>query len=344
MTDTIAATGTPTEAVAADTDDLERFVDRARAHAASLDDLAERVAEARSLVVGSVGAVPIPAATLDDLVASAGEATAFVHSVWMALVDGSGPQARAAPVDGSGPLARALAEDGPAPGEETDPLVSAGVLPDGRHGPLAYPLYLGSQASLAVWTSSEWMVRARKQTFHPRDAAGRYVGAAAHPRRSWLALAGADRNWNPKPGQAAAVDRWRTAGRWAGRVGTAAVLVGSGWAEWQALAADPTLSTADRVGQTAAVAASTTAGSWGGVWLGTQAGVAIGTAICPGAGTVIGAFVGGFIGGVAGGQLGNMAGQEIKGVAGDLADGAVDLVEDLGDVGGAALDAVTFWD
>ena len=327
MTDTTTSPGPPTatatvDEVAADTDDLEVLLERSRAVAAAVDELANRVANARSMVANAIG-VSGPAPTVfRELRAAAEQIASHVASVTDALAGGVRPLDSAA--------------DG-------DPLVDLGLLPDRANGPLTYPLYLGSQASLSASASSTWMVRVRTQTFHPRDAAGRYAGRAAHPRMARLALAGDERNWNPRPGQAAAASRWRSVGRHAGRVGTAAVLVGSGWAEWQALAGDPSMSTADRVGQTTAAAAATTAGSWAGVWLGSQAGVAVGTAICPGVGTVVGALVGGFVGGVVGGQLGHVVGQGIKGVAGELADGAAGRIGDLRGFGRSAIDVATFW-
>ena len=163
-----------------------------------------------------------------------------------------------------------------------------------------------------------------------------------------LRAATSSKNYHARAYQAAARNRWASAGRWANRAGGLITGLSAGWNQWQADSDDPSMGDVEQgtravtMGATTAVGAM--AGAKGGAWLGG----AIGTAICPGVGTVVGGVVGGLVGGAVGGFVGSEFGQavidDVGNAAEDAADWAGDQLSDAGDALADAGDALTFWD
>lgn len=332
-----ASAGVSTSAVSADADALAAFVDRGRRLLDALQGVEERLVARRSSVTATLGADEAigvrGAESLDELIGRVTETVSFVDGVQHDLVT-------------STPLLGPRVAD-PGPQSPRHPahrlLIDLGFAPDPHAGFLTWPLYVAANSSLATAATADWMDKVRTHRFQPRPIGGRWRSVRDIPRHRWPGLARNPDSWNPRRGQAARAGRWSRVGRWAGRAGTVTVLVGSGWAEWRRSGADPSLPTSQRVGRTVTMGATTALGSWGGVTAGSYAGATIGTFLCPGAGTVIGGLAGGFVGGIIGGSAGARVGEELKDFGGDIAQGTVELVRDIGNLGDDALDALAFW-
>lgn len=204
-----------------------------------------------------------------------------------------------------------------------------------------------------------WLTRVTLGRFAPR-VGGRFapIGNGWFGNRwlgpnSWRALS--DSNWVARPGQAGSYGTWSTVGKWAGRAGVVVSFGVAAYDQWRTDADDPSLSTAERVGRSTAVGATTAAGGWAGAWAGAQVGGMIGTAVGGPVGTVVGGFVGGVIGGVIGSGVGQAVGGWIADGAGQVAeavadgvgkawDAAGDALSDIGDALSDFGDAITFWD
>ena len=192
-----------------------------------------------------------------------------------------------------------------------------------------------------------WLVDGRMGIFQPR-VNGRFGSAAGMGFWERLRAATSSKNYHARAYQAAARNRWASAGRWANRAGGLITGLSAGWNQWQADSDDPSMGDVEQgtravtMGATTAVGAM--AGAKGGAWLGG----AIGTAICPGVGTVVGGVVGGLVGGAVGGFVGSEFGQavidDVGNAAEDAADWAGDQLSDAGDALADAGDALTFWD
>lgn len=192
-----------------------------------------------------------------------------------------------------------------------------------------------------------WLVNGRLGVFQPR-VNGRFGSASG--MGFWQRAAAATRSdsFHALPYQAANRNAWATAGKWAGRAGTAVTALSAGWNQWQADADDPSMGDVERGTRAATMGATTAAGAWAGAQGGAWAGGAIGTAICPGVGTVVGGVVGGLVGGAVGGFAGSELGEAVLDPVGDAAEATADFVgdvgESIGDTASDVGDAITFWD
>lgn len=192
-----------------------------------------------------------------------------------------------------------------------------------------------------------WLVNGRMGVFQPR-VNGSFGTASGMNFWERMRAATDSKSFRAKAHQAAARNRWTSAGRWANRAGGVITGLSSGWNQWQADADDASMGDVEQGTRAATMGATTAvgamAGAKGGAWLGG----AIGTAICPGVGTVVGGVVGGLVGGAAGGFVGSEFGQtvmdEVGDAAADAADWADDQLSDAGDALADAGDALTFWD
>ena len=207
--------------------------------------------------------------------------------------------------------------------------------------------WLFGLGGLGLGAGVSWMVNSRYGIFQPR-VNGRFGSARGLTfwQRAWAATD--PKNFHATSYNAAARNGWATAGKWAGRAGTAITAISAGWNQWQADADDPTMGDVEQGTRAVTMGATTAAGAWAGAQGGAWAGGAIGTAICPGVGTVVGGVVGGIVGGAIGGFAGSEVGQAILDPVGDAADAAADWAGDqLSDAGDALSDvgdAISFWD
>jgi hypothetical protein len=229
----------------------------------------------------------------------------------------------------------------------TDLLQRLGVLPPDFADGDDVATYLFGLGGLSVGATTAWMVNGRYGLFQPRIN-GRFGTTSGMGFWQRAAAATDKNNFHARPYAAGARNGWATAGKWAGRAGTAVTAVSAGWNQWQADADDPSMGDVERGTRATTMGATTAAGAWAGAQGGAWAGGAIGTAICPGVGTVVGGVVGGVIGGAVGGFVGSEAGQAIIDPVGDAADAAADWtgdrLDDAGDMLSDAGDTLTFWD
>lgn len=207
------------------------------------------------------------------------------------------------------------------------------AIPPGGLGNIGLGLWaFGRGLSLAGGTSS-WMTKVVLGRFAPRDALGRFVSPG---QMSWLqrAMASADgKNWIANPFAADTRNAWATAGKWAGRGGTALGAIMGGLGQWMQDARNPNLDTGQRVTRAAYRGAVSAAGAWAGATGGAELGAGIGSFVGP-EGTVIGGIVGGIAGGVIGSGVGNWVVDHTVNAVGD-AGGAV--VHAVGDAGGTVI-------
>lgn len=173
-----------------------------------------------------------------------------------------------------------------------------------------------------TWVNGHWVERPGRQV-----RLGNYYGAhdAYRDASQRATTAG-----NAATSHAASATRFNTAARWAGRGGTVLTAGTSAWDQWSRDAGRSDLNTGERVGRSAVRGGLAVGGAAAGAKGGAALGAMIGTAIAPGVGTAVGGIVGGLIGGAVGAGAGNL-----------VADGAMALWDNAGDLAGSARSAVS---
>lgn len=174
--------------------------------------------------------------------------------------------------------------------------------------------------------------------WNPRGPDGRFV---TRPTGRWAASWAMrnDKNWVPKPYQAASSAKWATVGKWAGRAGTVVSFASSAFGQWNKDEGKG-YDGVERGSRAAVAGATTAAGSWAGAWAGAQGGALVGAAIGGPVGAVVGGVVGGLIGGGVGGAIGSVVSDAIVGPVGHaVSEGIKGIGDGLSNVG----KALKFW-
>lgn len=204
------------------------------------------------------------------------------------------------------------------------------VIPPGTTGWPGYAMWGAGKLGFGVGTGTSWMQKVSIGRFAPRNELGRFVSP---DDLSWWQkgmAAGEDASWVAKSGQAGAYANWATAGTYAKWGGTALGFAAGAWSQWSQDEDNQSLDTTAKVGRATYRGAMTAAGGWVGAEVGGEAGAAIGTMICPGVGTVVGGVIGGLAGAVVGSGVANAVVDKTIEFAGDVADGAKNVVDDIG--------------
>src|SRR6478735_8931012 len=202
-------------------------------------------------------------------------------------------------------------------------------LPSDALGWPGYASWGFGKLGMGFGASVKYLQQMQIGRFAPRDALGRFVSPG---ELSWWQRAASvteDSSWIPKSGQAGAYSAWGTAGKWAGRAGVTVAFATSAWDQWSRDENDPNIDTDEQIGRAAWRGGLTAAGGWVGATAGAEAGAAIGS-LFPGPGTVIGGVVGGIVGGVIGSGVAGSVADATVDFAGDVADKAGDIVDDVG--------------
>jgi len=138
-----------------------------------------------------------------------------------------------------------------------------------------------------------------------------------------------ERRWNRLWSTAPTATKWAGRAQWLGRGGAGLGFATAGLSQWQKDAANPSLSTGERVGRSGGAAAYDGGASWAGgaagAWGGMQAGAALGGLAGP-VGFAVGGAIGGLVGGIAGSGLATGFADHFTG----LKDDAIKLGGDVG--------------
>ncbi|MBK6872959.1 MAG: hypothetical protein IPJ14_14890 [Kineosporiaceae bacterium] len=218
-----------------------------------------------------------------------------------------------------------------------------GVLPDVTLGLLALPLFGIGSALQAGGIFTTWATKLRYGTFAPR-VNGRFTAIGVSRWRDALRMA-SNKNWRALRSQGARVKGLSRLSTGMTVAGGVVAFAGGAWSEWEDTADDPTLSTSERVGRSAAQGSFSAAGAVAGGMAGAKGGAVIGGLI----GGPPGALVGGVVGGVVGGAIGGWgadaltqtaAGEAVKNKVGEATEKFSDLASSAGS---AVSDRLSFW-
>lgn len=188
--------------------------------------------------------------------------------------------------------------------------------------PAGMAQWAGNSGLFAVGAVADWATKVKYGWLDP--------GAVRGPGYWQTVRAGLrPANWGPLPGSETLHARWTTVGRTANVAGAVVAGTTALVNQWQADQDDPTVEATEQIARATTQGLATGAGAWVGAVGGAQLGAALGTPLGP-VGTIVGGAVGGAVGAMLGTTAGQMVGDQIKGVAGDLTDGGVELAKDVG--------------